>query len=552
MIFLAVFILNGCSSGEDVQTDDTQQETDISDADFGGTITETQIVTIENTAFTEDTYVGTIAGLTVELVKMEDSKMSFMVPTDIDTGEQLLTIAGLDHIKIGYEIVENILPGTPDEVLSGMFSNIREFETTLDIGESSLYTKDFLERFNQFYVNASAADKKTIALYYNANRDFINELLLPIQLRNDGVTSLNKFLRATAAFGIGVVAAYFSVPGNPVLAIAGTVLAIVAWKKARNHYSAFADFKIKKLGFLIDGVSSEFSNRMSDPLLLDPYNNEGITFDVKERKLDSEDYGSTNENLIGFFESFSNFEIIVVRLNNAIEFINDNVWFANVGFITETSIPVDSPEEIVPAILINDNITFSFDDSNLKIVEVFPTVNGIYIHYEFIDNSWNGDFYVDTNLNFTYEDDFNSFSGFFPVRAIKTLNRASFFEDFNQLSFDNGNITRVIDFPVGGFYETDVTTIIPLHSPTCTNGNGTGSEYDCSNTTNVNDIFSNENYEIGFYFIYDWEGSINPSRYHFEGVYNPATDQLEGTIRARTQENNNQETFYTDAIIKKG
>lgn len=415
LLLTLVFFLSSCET-EDETSQEQQQEQQTEYLDLGAVFTQ-QIVKFSSEKLTEQQYQATLGDATIDIQKISEIEYVLLMPGNVDLGDQEMSVAGIDNLFITVNIVETTLSNSPDETLEPLFNNITTFKETID--NESAYASSVqavLDAFDANYQTLSMADKTILAKLYTANSTLMDETILSdyTRIADTQLQLVGKYLFAVGAFSVATV----GVIAVPDLVSKGglAVIASIALYKAYDYKDRLAEDTLKKVNMVINYVTSALDTRNS--ALIELYNNQNNSFplETKDRVLISSDQNDTNGNLVDFFNSFSVFNSNVDRLNVAIQFVNDNLWFSNIPLLDRDSLPNSAPlEDVTANQAVFQNANFTISDSRITLNNVSFSNGNINIRASFVDPNFSGE-YVDTFLEFTYGDDFNELEGKFPVR----------------------------------------------------------------------------------------------------------------------------------------
>lgn len=417
IIFLVALLLIGCNK------DDNSSPTEEQIAN-GGTVKTSQLVAINNTEATQEQYQATFGSRTILVAKTSENELVFKVPNQMELGEQVLTIPNLNNLKIKYQIVENVLTGTADENLSTYFSNINSYLASIEGSTNYNQVNGFFDRLDEAYQNLSEDEKIVMAKFYKANQNRFDNILTTDFSNRPAFegSDLELLLRfSTAVIGFGASTAIAVLDPEPVTKVIATGVAIIAWSKALDYKQDFADREVKKLNVLIDGLESVLQgpNALLDFTSGSP---SSLPLEYNARAIINSDSEVSNENISSYFAKHSAYNSIVQSLNGVINFINENIFLADFDLIQLSTINDTNPTITTSA---NDEffnrIDFSVESSNVDLNNVSFSNGNLNITLSIIDESIVYDF-LETNLVFSYQDDFNNLQGSYPIRLFKNAN----------------------------------------------------------------------------------------------------------------------------------
>ena len=386
-------------------------------------IYQSQVVRIEvPVTLTADQYTGTLNGTPVTLIRVGDNVLMFTIPSTL-TGDAELVVPELG-LELNYTINQTLLTGTPEEELAPLFSEVDEFSEAIsnEQSEEADVVNGYLTAFNTYYATLTDSEKQQLAIYYKANSELFSEILAGEMTygRPKGIdfnvdTELIKHKLSVLAFGGGV--AVLVLAPDPLEKSLGALVAAIAWKKSKDYLTEFMQAKLKKINAVFNGVTGELNGRGNlETLTFADGEAESFTFDMQARNIESGDAGSSTAGLTTFFNSHGIFTEAVADLNSAIEFVNDNLFFSNISLIPVYVMPADQPTEVQDGdSTVFDALQLSVASSNVTMSNVSFANGNITMKLTVDDpDAVNGDS-LETTINYSYQDQLNSFSGSVPV-----------------------------------------------------------------------------------------------------------------------------------------
>ncbi|AXG73788.1 hypothetical protein DVK85_05875 [Flavobacterium arcticum] len=416
LVIACTGFLNSCSKDDSPAT-----------AEEGEIITPTeiyqsQVVSIEMpTAVPAAQYAGTFAGSPITLARAGENTLMFKVSSSlIGEADLVVTDLGLD---LHYTIYETVLTSTPEVELAPLFTDVVDFSESIsnEQNEEADIVNQYIASFNAYYETLTDSEKQQLAITYKANSELFSGIIAgDLTLgRSTNIfnidTQLLKHKLAVLAFGGGV--AFVILAPDPVEKALGALVAAIAWKKSKDYLTEFMQVKLKKINAVFNGVAGELSGRGTlQTLTFTDGEAKSFSFDVQSRNIESGDEGSSSSGLTTFFNSHGIFSGAVTNLNDAIEFVNDNLFFSNISLIPVYTMPSNQPTAVE-----NGDSAF-FDAMQLSVASNNVTMsnvsfaNGAISMKLTVDNpdAVNGDS-LETTINYSYQDELNSFSGSFPI-----------------------------------------------------------------------------------------------------------------------------------------
>lgn len=421
-LVVATFIINGCSSDDDKNINDDDGII------TGFEVFQAQIVSVElSQEIHQSEYTATLGEVTINVVRKESNKLLFMVPSDFPLGITQLHISEL-AIDISYFVKPGVLNGSSEAAIAPFFDEInivfQEIET--EQTEQALYLKHVITSFESYYETLSQEEKNQMALFYQTNAALFNSILNPDFAEGrwaDINTTLLKHKVAVLAFGGGVAVAWLS--PSPIDKSIGSLIAIIAWEKSKDYLNELMESKLRTIDFNFNAELPKSQKSFSAAsITFESGISKNISLAVERRDLQTSDYvdeESIFSGLVTFFGSHSVFSEAIDKLNTVIQFVNDNIFFSNIGLIPVYTMPEQSEPE---AVLANNdylqNITFWVEDENIQLlVGNISDTGNLSLRFTISNpNDISGNS-VFTSLNYTYRDDFSDFSGSIPIEVGK-------------------------------------------------------------------------------------------------------------------------------------
>ncbi len=119
-----------------------------------------EAVTIElSSSISADEYQGNLGGESIQLVKLDDTHLMFMVPSDMAEGIANLTVSSLG-LDIPYDVSHVDLEGSPQKVLGQLLADVEVQIQGLEEYPGAAYASDFLAEFENSFNNATEAEQR--------------------------------------------------------------------------------------------------------------------------------------------------------------------------------------------------------------------------------------------------------------------------------------------------------------------------------------------------------------------------------------------------------
>lgn len=400
----------------------------------GGIISRYQCVTIDvgTIQLSNETYIGTLNNQPIELSKVDENKLVFYVDETTTLGKSQLIISELNNAKINYEVIDVILTQTSEATLQPLIDFQEQYGSALT---TSTEDAPFLQNHNAittYYANLSDVEKIEAAKFYKANKAIIDAVYNTnydaIQGRNlqqtqtDFDFALYRALvfKHSLAIVTTIIAGKVAVtpPYEPTKTIIASSIALAGIYKSRQFHGQVIEDVYKVVGIKLDNVLG-FNNRnvssTNAPLSLT--NNETITipFEVNARNLNNADSNTQKEFVSTFFNARNRLNIFISKINSTIVWINNNVPLLNLVTTESVNIPNTTTVNSFEAnSQIMQRFSFSVNHPNLQLENATLSNTGLLnLKIKFIGNPSLTT--INSSLNYTYSDDFSSFSGSFPI-----------------------------------------------------------------------------------------------------------------------------------------
>jgi len=404
LILLTFATITACS-----KEDSTKPPIDL----IGGEVYLSQVVTISlpSTDLTEQEYQATLDGVDVTLVKSDDHKLLFLVPNDAILGAHTLTIPSLNNATISYDIKETVLSEAPEASLAPFFANFTTFSMSLDASPEAVEAQDALDNFNNYFANATVAEKTEIAILYQVNKTVFDSIILD--------TSPGRSIDTNALyFGAAVIGVGASIPlllaPTGATQIAGLVLIIPSLYYAKKYGKPLYNEYILTGNIKLDGILG--TNERAGFIPFEDNINSSLTINTLKRKLMSADEDNPQSSVVYFFKYINILNGYINKANTTIQIVN-NLPFVNFSLIPLVQLSTSGTEVngIVNSIDF-DNITFSVNNANLQLVSsTFQSAGNLNMKIKIIGTPTV--LPVQSTLNYSYTDNFSSFSGTIPIEV---------------------------------------------------------------------------------------------------------------------------------------
>jgi|GEM_PF-5469241 len=461
VLFILTFI-GACN-----KEDGGDKETEKIEAVDGGVVNTSEAITIKVEGYSlQEEYSVMFGTQELTAVRISEDELIFQIPLGAELGETQLVIPALSNYTVSYEIKQTLLPSGPDEVMNSFFEDSDSAISIFDSQEDVKYVEGYFNNLKEYYDGLNATDKQNMAEYYYANRGFFNTVITnELSGKSESESLLEDYRVAVVVMGASVAIAIINPePTTKVLAVG---VAILSFKKAHKKYNEFASHNIKVLDFAINDILSQYDKRNTTSkadayLEFDDNTVREVSIINNMRTLIASDKTLEAQGFTDFFSSFDAMNIVVKKINAAITFVNDKIFFSNISLLDETVILESSsgttlglkPEQF-------EGLNFSVSDNNLTLHTVeLDENNNLVIQLEINDSSKVIGEYIETQLNFSYVDQFNQLQGYFPIRVNKFGIEIQGDLDFGDV-YISKSVSRTIEV-VNLFNEPLVVTGISL------------------------------------------------------------------------------------------
>lgn len=417
ILFLIIF---SCKSPDDNPSpDDGLTGSGLTEIN-GGQVSTFEFVRLNRDDLFQNEYLGTLGNLQITLtLDSENDELIFQMPQNAPLGENNLIIGDL-KLSVKYDIIETVLENEPEIELETLFLEIENFNSVLEDSDSvSKNMKDFINSFNDYFSGATDAEKRELALNYVANKKlyddaFMNDLASKTNIDGSDLEILGKMVIAAAGFSASLFITLASLP-NFVAAAAAALFTYAFYTRLILYKNEFNDRNINVITTVIDDVKALFDKNKNDVIKL----TSGIksTFDLKSERRDftSEDNDGENNNVSNYFEAIDKANTVVDKFNSAINFIKENLFFSNIQNVSAVAINSENPiQTVLEDEQFFNQINFSIESTNVNIEQISFDNGQLSITAKIVDENSVEEF-VDTRINFSYEDDFNRLTGSFPA-----------------------------------------------------------------------------------------------------------------------------------------
>lgn len=402
----------------------------------GGQISRFQLVTVDfgSNTVPNDTYSGTFNNEPVTLSKIDDNKLLFYVKETTPLGQTQLSIPSLNNTKIVYEVVEATLTQSPAATLQPLMDFQAQYGATLtNTPEDAPFLQNH-NAFTQYFANLSGEDHIIAAKFYKTNKALFDAVYTTnydaIQGRAANQTQADfdfqlyrsLILRHKFAVAVTVIAGTLAAtpPYEAIETSTCIAVALVGIYKARSFHGQIIDdvFRVVeiKLNNLL-GLNNRMANTTNATLTLTDNQATTLPFAVNARTFNNTDSNLQKEFVQTYFTAKNKLNTFINQLNTAINWMNNNITFLNLSTINTVDVPATAAlNSFDTNTSLMQRFTFAVNHPNLSLENATLQSDGqLNLKVKFVGNPTATT--INSTLNYTYNDDFSSFSGSFPIEV---------------------------------------------------------------------------------------------------------------------------------------
>lgn len=553
LLFSVCFVLNSCSKDDqDIDTEDENNtEVTLPAEAYRYQIVE---VTVAEPLGQEE-YDGSLGDVPLKLVRQDTKTLLFCIPGAVSVGEIAFRIPKLNvSQKITVKNME--LQADESVVLAPLFETVSAEHQAISTPEYAAYMDNVSRSFRDYYQSLSAEEKTEMALFYQVNAAYLGEIPATdaYRVKSKSSTAAGKknmtplyqaqSIEATAELVIKFsVASYLFVTGSTALTLPGTPVekavigaiavagAIKAWdygKQLASEVNIVNGITQDMLAGLSGKMTLNKAARNNDaaPLAFVHNQSKSVNLYTEQQKMTSADRSGTASSLVTFFDAYDVLTTTTGSVNDVIAFINDHLFFANMSKIPIYELPDNAEAETVAMTEeIFDNLEFSIADSRVHIAEMNFENGALNLKMTVDDPADVTEDIIQTQLNYTYNDDFNGISGNIPVEVkleesfvYEGVWIMSFYEKSDNSLYEEYRITFDVE-GVSTLYETRS----PTHpDPYYHNWLETPNKYTISYDNKILKT-TNTAWGVSRYFLVE---SVDDTVFNLDPVHHPDPDML--------------------------
>lgn len=426
-LLCALVFISGCSNDE--------SENSINQD--GGQISRFQIVTIDfgGQQLSDNTYEGIFNNNPINLAKIEDNKLVFYVTESTPLGRVELLIPELNETQITYQVVDAALVQTPDDTLLPLENFQEQYGNSLTNEPGDAI---FLQNHNSltsYLTNLSDEDRVKAAKFYKTNKDIIDAVYNTnydaIQGRNSteiDFTSYRALInKHKLAVAVTIIAGVLAVMPPYELVETGLAagVAIAGIKKSQDFHMEIVNDVFRVVGVKLNnelGTNNRLINRANSTLSFVSDQSVTMPFTVGGRTINNADSNVQKVFMQTYFSAVNRLNGFINDLNEAIDWMNNNLPIISLSHVNTVNVPNSSSESSFDAnAQLMQNFTFSVNHPNLSLETATLQSNGqLNLKIKIIGTP--SSIPISSSLNYTYNDDFSSFSGQFDIQVTDNSN----------------------------------------------------------------------------------------------------------------------------------
>lgn len=445
LALLLTFFSLSCSKDDTVETTIT--------GDNGGQISRFQLVTVDfgSNTIPNDTYTGTFNNEPITLSKIEDNKLLFYVKESTPLGQTQLLIPALNNTKIIYEVVEATLTQSPEATLQPLMDYQAQYGATLTNAPEDAPFLQNHNAFTQYFADLSDDDRIIAAKFYNTNKAIFDPVYTTnydaIQGRMTNQTQANfdfqlyrsLILRHKLAVATTVIAGTFAAtpPYDPIETSLAAGVALAGIKISSDFHKQIIDdvFRVVQVKLNNElGLNNRMANAPNAALTLTDNQATTLPFAVNAKNFSNTDSNVQKEFVQTYFTAKNKLNGFINDLNTAINWINNNVPLLTLSTITTVDVPATTAlNSFDTNAQVMQRFSFSVNHPNLSLENATLQSDGqLNLKVKFVGNPTVTT--INSTLNYTYNDDFSSFSGSFPIEvnsSVSNLFNFSFYDQYD-------------------------------------------------------------------------------------------------------------------------
>jgi hypothetical protein len=441
IIIFSTFLFS-CSK-DDTATDSINEN--------GGQISRFQLVTVDfgSTTVPNDTYTGIFNNEPITLSKIEDNKLLFYVKESTPLGQTQLLIPSLNDTKIKYEVVEATLTQSPAATLQPLMDYQAQYGATLSNTPEDVPYLQNHNAFTQYFADLSDEDRIKAAKFYKINKTIFDAVYTTnydaIQGRMNNQTQADfdfqlyrsLILRHKLSVATTVIAGTFAAtpPYDPIETSLAVGVALAGIKISSDFHKQIIDdvFRVVQVKLNNElGLNNRMANAPNAALTLTDNQATTLPFAVNAKKFSNTDSNVQKEFVQTYFTAKNKLNGIINDLNTAINWINNNVPLLTLSTINTVEVPATAAlNSFDTNAQVMQRFSFSVNHPNLSLETATLQSNGqLNLKVKFVGNPSATS--ISSTLNYTYNDDFSSFSGSFPIEVNTSSSNLLNFSFYDQ------------------------------------------------------------------------------------------------------------------------
>ena len=423
LIIATTAFWSGCSKNDDTSSDpNTKEEIKIPKEVFQLQIVEAQF----SQPLLQEEYDADLGGIPLKVVRSNDNTLVFYVPGTIAVGETTLNIPQLEA-KARFKVKKSVLNGSEDVVLKPFFEDLNFSQNRITDEKYSDYLAETLTAFKAYYKSLSNDDKIHMALFYQVNESWFKEILGSNSIQKFSTLGLASTFNSVKQYKIsvltfvtsGLIVVYGGTPvERSIAAVVCLASGALAWQFQKE---LVGEIKIidKVVDQIIDPV---FGNQIAknsleaQGLIFTNEEAQNVTLYTGNRSVTTADQSSSAEGTSIYFDAYGRLINTTEKVNNAIQFINDHVFFSNISLIPVNKIP-DSAEIQSDVLTAEDynSLQFTVADANVQLSDVAFENGAVRMKMTIKNSDAVTGNSIKTTLNYTYQNQFSNAKGSIPI-----------------------------------------------------------------------------------------------------------------------------------------
>lgn len=385
-------------------------------------------VKVSSNTISLETYEGFFANKPIKLSKVSEEELVFYVPETTALGFVDLDVKDLGNLKIKYEVIEVELKASVDDVLLPLKTNFKAYSEKLTASANDAPFVNNQNNLDDYFNKLSVAEKTEVAKFYQVNQSIIDSIYnfdySKVMVKRalgeiDLYENKNLVWKYKTALSIGIMGGVVALlePSNTIRPIAIGV-AIVGLKKALNFHYQIIDLNMDIIEVNINSVLGENKreNRATKELAFTNEKELRMPFAVNIKPITNTNEAGKQEFMSLFFTTKNKMNEFIGDINASIIWVNENIPLVNFDVISNVGLSANaktSSANVNNEIM--NHLKFSLNHPDLLLEKIKLESNGDLTIMIKCKNILTAKFPISSILNYSYADDFSSFSGSFNI-----------------------------------------------------------------------------------------------------------------------------------------